>query len=83
MVIKDLERVLEYVTDKVLITKNICFGYILFSIIEVILVIFNPDIILERLKIKKVNYITVMNLIHLHLVVLIGFIKCFIKMAEK
>ena len=71
MLIKDLEKVLEYVTDKVLNTKNICFGYILFFLIEVTQVIFNPDNILEPLKVKKEKYIMVMNLIPLPLEVLV------------
>ena len=71
IVIKDLEKVLEYVTDKVLNTKNICFGYILFFLIEVTQVIFNPDNILEPLKVKKEKYIMVMNLIPLLLEVLV------------
>ena len=69
--IKDLEKVLEYVTDKVLNIKNICFGYILFFLIEVTQVIFNPDNILEPLKVKKEKYIMVMNLIPLPLEVLV------------
>ena len=83
MLIKDLEKVLEYVTDKVLNTKNICFGYILFFLIEVTQVIFNPDNILEPLKVKKEKYIMVMNLIPLPLEVLVEYIRCFIAKAKK
>ena len=71
MLIKYLDKVLEYVTYKVLNTKNICFGYILFFLIEVTQVIFNPDNILEPLKVKKEKYIMVMNLIPLPLEVLV------------
>ena len=71
MLIKYLDKVLKYVTYKVLNTKNICFGYILFFLIEVTQVIFNPDNILEPLKVKKEKYIMVMNLIPLPLEVLV------------
>ena len=40
------EKELEFVTDKVFGTKNICFGCIIFSMLEVTQVIFNPDNIL-------------------------------------
>jgi hypothetical protein len=83
MQIKDLEKELESVTDKVFSTKSICFGYILFSIIGVTQVIFNPDNILEPFKLKKEKYIMVMNLTPLPLEVLVGYMVYFIKMAEK
>ena len=67
----DLVKVLEFVTDKVIYTKSIYSGYIIFYIIEVTQVIFNPDNILEPLKVKKEKYIMVMNLIPLPLEVLV------------
>ena len=81
MQIIEQEKELEFVTDKVFGTKNICFACINFSIIEATQVIFNPDNILGPLEVKKKQNITVMNLTPLPLEVLTGYIVYFITMA--
>jgi hypothetical protein len=63
--------------------KKNTFDYIIFFILEVILVIYSQDNILEKFKLELVYSIMVLNLIPLPLKALIGYINCFIKMELK